>query len=348
LPPFLDQHLRLSDRKLSQFSQFIHIITIVAMNIQADYFINFHQASKSVFYWLSTSFRYPVGSGGKFTVHPSSGRGECWVMHEQMPPNWRLPEGVTAGMWDYLNSDAVASNYECYLAGSTLPEVEATFLSRHLDRPGRLLDLGCGTGRNLISLARTGFACVGVDLSEPMLRRARENACRAEVALDLLRANLVQLECVRNCSFDACICLFSTLGMIRGRDARQRVIEHVHRVLRPGGKFILHVHNRWANLWERGTRRWVLRDLFAWLHPHLLAGDRFMPPHQGVANLYLHVFTRREIARALAAAELRVREIAPLGFGLTGELSWPKWLPSLRAHGFLVLAQRPDSGRQQA
>src|SRR5262245_58843900 len=38
----------------------------------------------------------------------------------------------------------------------------------------RVLDLGCGAGRNAIPLARAGWDVVGTDLSWPMLRSAAE------------------------------------------------------------------------------------------------------------------------------------------------------------------------------
>ena len=47
------------------------------------------------------------------------------------------------------------------------------------ERGGPILDLGCGTGRLLIPLVRDGFDVVGADLSEAMLRRAREKCRRA-------------------------------------------------------------------------------------------------------------------------------------------------------------------------
>ena len=47
-------------------------------------------------------------------------------------------------------------------------------LARFAQGPVRtLLDLGCGTGRHAIGLAQKGYAVHGVDLSEPMLARAR-------------------------------------------------------------------------------------------------------------------------------------------------------------------------------
>src|SRR5689334_4209941 len=39
---------------------------------------------------------------------------------------------------------------------------------------GPVLELGCGTGRVLAGLVRSGHAAVGVDLAPPMLARAEE------------------------------------------------------------------------------------------------------------------------------------------------------------------------------
>lgn len=50
---------------------------------------------------------------------------------------------------------------------------------RRRDGGTRLLDLGCGAGRNAVPLAREGWDVLGTDLSWPMLRAAAERA-RAE------------------------------------------------------------------------------------------------------------------------------------------------------------------------
>lgn len=49
------------------------------------------------------------------------------------------------------------------------------FLSLADEFGGPVLELGCGTGRCLIPLIRAGYDVVGIDASEPMLRRLREN-----------------------------------------------------------------------------------------------------------------------------------------------------------------------------
>ena len=47
---------------------------------------------------------------------------------------------------------------------------------------GPLLELGCGTGRLLIPLARAGYAVTGVDLSPEMLAIPREKRGAADLA----------------------------------------------------------------------------------------------------------------------------------------------------------------------
>lgn len=48
----------------------------------------------------------------------------------------------------------------------------------------RILDIGCGTGRHAIELTKRGYTVTGVDLSENQIKRAREKAREAGVAID--------------------------------------------------------------------------------------------------------------------------------------------------------------------
>lgn len=257
----------------------------------------------------------------------------------QPPPDWQLPSGVNRSLWDYLHSADVARNYDSSLAGSTLFQVDEGFVERHCPTPRRVIDLGCGTGRTLIALARRGHDVVGVDLSAEMLRVAREKVKAASHRANLLQANLTELGCFADGSFDAAVCLFSTLGMVVGAEQRRRVVEHVFRILRPRGRFILHVHNRWFNFWNRQGRRWLLGNLFASLFGRAVAGDCVMPVHQGIANLMLHVFTRREVKRLLRRAGFRIIEIQPISF--SGQIRCRWWFGWLRAYGYLIAAERP-------
>src|SRR6266851_5873771 len=245
-------------------------------------------------------------------------------------PDWRLPPGVSRGLWDYLHDRSVARNYDQNLAGSTLLAVDQRFAERFFDRPGRLIDLGCGTGRLLIPFARRGCWVLGVDLSEEMLKQVGERAARHGVVVHRLKANLVELEGLTDQAFDYAACLFSTLGMIHGAEQRQRVIDHAYRLLRPGGRFVLHVHNRWFNFWDPQGRRWLVWDLLQSLIQGKPGGDRLMPVHQGIAGLTLHLFTRREAERMLKKAGFRLLEVRPVSLRPDGRLPLPGFFGWLR------------------
>ena len=58
----------------------------------------------------------------------------------------------------------------------------------------RLLDLGCGEGRNAVHFASHGFDVVGVDLSLPGLDKARRYASEAGVHVETIHADIVDYE----------------------------------------------------------------------------------------------------------------------------------------------------------
>src|SRR5262249_48840721 len=110
------------------------------------------------------------------------------------PPDWQLPPGVSRSLWDYIHDPRIARGYDDSLADASLFSADLNFARQFFTTPGRLIDLGCGTGRLLLGFAARGFSVLGVDLSEEMLRVTREKAARAGISTSLLKANLVELE----------------------------------------------------------------------------------------------------------------------------------------------------------
>ena len=55
-------------------------------------------------------------------------------------------------------------------------------------KPGSVLDLGTGQGRNAVHLAREGWDVTGLDISQVALDRARENAAKAGVSIQTVKA----------------------------------------------------------------------------------------------------------------------------------------------------------------
>ena len=140
-------------------------------------------------------------------------------------------------------------------------EADTQILDERFTEPGRLVDLGCGAGRHAIRFARRGFDVVAVDLSRPMLETVRRKAEYEGLSLATVQANLCRLGCLPTSHFDLGLSMFSTLGMIRGRPSRRRALGEAFRILRPGGRLALHVHNLFLNLRDPQGRKWLIGQL---------------------------------------------------------------------------------------
>ena len=68
---------------------------------------------------------------------------------------------------------------------------ECDFIEKEIDhnKDIKILDIGCGTGRHAIELARRGYTVTGIDLSDSQLKRANEKALEAEVNVDFQKAD---------------------------------------------------------------------------------------------------------------------------------------------------------------
>jgi len=139
-------------------------------------------------------------------------------------------------------------------------------LIRQLAPPhgAHICEIGCGTARNLIALARRypAIRLYGIDASAEMLKTADAAIARAglDTRIETRRCLADQLDPTRSFAlaekFDGVICSYS-LSMIPGwRDALDRAVA----VLKPGGRLDI------VDFWNAASLPgWVRRPLRAWL-----------------------------------------------------------------------------------
>jgi SAM-dependent methyltransferase len=104
---------------------------------------------------------------------------------------------------------------------------------------GRILELGCGTGRLTVPVARTGARIIGIDRSPAMLARARQRLRRARLRAALIRGDIRQLPFRRRVTFGLVMAPYGMLqSLTRERDLRA-TLDAVGGVLARGGLFAI-------------------------------------------------------------------------------------------------------------
>lgn len=150
-----------------------------------------------------------------------------------------------------------------YIAVS--PEFEAR-LSRVFEKDRRILDVGCGTGRDLGFLLKQGKDAIGVDASPAMLATARSALEANGLRLDgrLVEAALPDLSCFGDAEFDGVLC--SAVLMHLAEDKIFDAVYALRRVLKPGGTLLVSVPASRSDV-DPATRRDAHGRLFNDLPP---------------------------------------------------------------------------------
>ncbi|MFC5723912.1 class I SAM-dependent methyltransferase [Streptomyces gamaensis] len=112
---------------------------------------------------------------------------------------------------------------------------------------GRIIDLGCGEGRDSLYLLSQGHDVVSVDVSHSALARARERAAAANLdASGFVERDIIYLRGFDENSFDLAMNM-GCLHMLVDEEQRARHISRVFEILRPGGHFIVdHCASEWG------------------------------------------------------------------------------------------------------
>ena len=132
---------------------------------------------------------------------------------------------------------------------------EIDFLEQALGvAPGGLvLDLACGIGQHAVAMAKRNYRVVGVDLSLSMLARAGELAQEAGQKINFIHGDMRDLGFDR--TFDAVYCLGTSFGFF-DEETNRKVLEGMHRALKPGAALLLELVNRDYVLGKQPNLTW--------------------------------------------------------------------------------------------
>jgi 2-polyprenyl-3-methyl-5-hydroxy-6-metoxy-1,4-benzoquinol methylase len=117
---------------------------------------------------------------------------------------------------------------------------ECDFIEKEADcnKDLKILDIGCGTGRHSIELSGRGYNVTAIDLSDSLLKRARENAAARNVAVDFKKQDARDL--TFNNEFDLVIMLCEgAFPLMETDEMNYRILVNASRALKDKGKLIL-------------------------------------------------------------------------------------------------------------
>lgn len=118
-------------------------------------------------------------------------------------------------------------------------------LVKHIGQSGRLVDIGCGTGRDMAWFELHRIATIGIDLSTGMLAYARKN-----VRGELVSMNMRNLG-FRDAYFDGVWCCASLLHLPKAEAVY--ALQEIRRILKLSGMLILSIQEGNDEGWEDGS-----------------------------------------------------------------------------------------------
>lgn len=128
--------------------------------------------------------------------------------------------------------------------------------------PAAILDMGGGPGRYSITLAQRGYTVTLADLSQQNLALARQKAAEAQVQLaDVVHANVLDLAAFAPQAYDAALVL-GPLYHLLTEDDRQRAVQEVLRLIKPGGILFAAFITRFAPFRDAGKNdaSWLINN----------------------------------------------------------------------------------------
>ena len=117
-------------------------------------------------------------------------------------------------------------------SGISPPEL-LDFISHH--PAGRAIDLGCGTGTNVITLVQHGWQVTGIDFAPRAIRLAKRKMKQTGIQADVSVGDVTRLQGIQG-PFDLAL----DLGCFHGLPNRPAYLAELRRVLAPGGHWLMY------------------------------------------------------------------------------------------------------------
>ncbi|MBN2380194.1 methyltransferase domain-containing protein [candidate division WOR-3 bacterium] len=207
----------------------------------------------------------------------------------------------------YSQPEEVEEMNRLFSEKSGLITPEQTLLGLYFPYPCRVLDIGCGVGREAIALAKQGYRVTGIDIAKPLVVAARRNAITENARINFQETDGLYIDMPEK-SFDLVVIFSQTIEHVPTRSARITLLREARRVLVPNGFLFISAHDRYHPTMS------ALRSVFEIINDSgAEEGDVYLKNIQGIASAgkaFMHYSTPSEMRSELADAGFNVWQFA--------------------------------------
>lgn len=206
------------------------------------------------------------------------------------------------------NYDRIARFYDVDMARNMRFDDVGFYEGICARRGGRVLELGCGTGRILLNLLEQGIAVFGVDASAGMLAELQRLASARNLSAPVCRMDVRALAFTPG--FAVILCPYSLVTYLTGPGDLERTFAQVRTLLAPGGVFVV---DAFVPRPVPASTDWQLDYRRPFGHGFLARWKRIVPvstEHNRIERRYEVQDADGEVRETIEIAEL-IRPIAP-------------------------------------
>ena len=183
--------------------------------------------------------------------------------------------------------------------------IEKIFERECKSKPDLVLDLGCGTGKMTLEMAKRGYDMIGVDYSPEMLDIAREGAFENNQEVLLLCQDMREFELYG--TVDAVLCCLDGINHLQDTQDVKKCFSLVHNYLNPDGIFVFDINGRYKFENIYSDRTYAMEEEGA-----VCIWENFYDEDSALCDFYITLFKECDDGRYERYDETQTERMYPL------------------------------------